>query len=57
MGHNMGRPRALTDEQVKEILEWYRSRKTFAQVAKGYGVSVSTIRDLIARNGIYKRTI
>lgn len=51
----IGRPRALTDEQVAEILAWYRSRRTLTQVARQYGVSVSTIRDVVARAGSYKQ--
>ncbi|MBV6417185.1 MAG: hypothetical protein CMLOHMNK_01824 [Steroidobacteraceae bacterium] len=55
MTSTIGRPRVLTDEQVAEILAWYRSRRTLTQVARQYGVSVSTIRDVVARAGSYKQ--
>lgn len=55
MGSTAGRPRALTDEEVQEILDWHRNRRTMAQVAKRYRVSVSTIRDVVARQGAYKQ--
>ena len=55
MGSTVGRPRKLTDAQVAEILEWHRSRKTLWQVAREYGVSPTTIQNVIDANGHYKQ--
>lgn len=50
-----GRCRALTDAQVREILEWQRNRKTLGQVARENGVSRGTVQGLIRAGGLYKR--
>lgn len=55
MPSTIGRPRSLTDEQVRAVLEWNRTRRTLVQVAREYHVSVSTIRSIIRRKGQYKR--
>jgi transposase-like protein len=55
MSSTVGRPRILTDAQVKAILAWYRSRKSLKQVAREYGVSTNTIQNVIRRKGEYKR--
>lgn len=49
-----GRGRALTDEQIRRILEWQRARKTLTQVAREYGVSRATVENVIRTRGEYK---
>jgi IS30 family transposase len=55
MYSTVGRPRALTDGEVAEILAWAQSRKSLRQVARDYRVSQSTIHNLIRANGEYKQ--
>ena len=55
MNSTLGRPRALTDAQVAEILAWRKSHKTLVQVAREHGVSTETIRNVIRRAGVYKQ--
>jgi IS30 family transposase len=55
MNSTLGRPRALTDAQVADILAWHRTRKTLAQVARECGVSEATVGNVIRRGGIYKQ--
>jgi IS30 family transposase len=55
MNSTIGRPRALTDAQVAEVMAWHRTRKTLAQVAREYGVCEETISNLIRRDGLYKQ--
>lgn len=55
MNSTTGRPRALTDAQVAEILAWHTSRKTIRDVANDYGVTRTTIANLIRRRGQYKQ--
>lgn len=55
MNSTAGRPRALTDAQVAEILAWHASRKTIGDVAVDYGVSRTTIANMIRRGGQYKQ--
>ena len=50
-----GRPRRLTDAQVHDILKWYCNRRSFKQVARHYGVSVSTLKHIIETHGEYKQ--
>ena len=52
-----GRPRALTDTQVRRILQWRRDRKTLGQVARENGVSCGTIYTVIRNGGHYKRSV
>jgi transposase len=52
-----GRTRALTDTQVRRILEWQRDRKTLGQVARENGVSCGTIYTVIRNGGHYKRSV
>lgn len=54
MSSTIGRPRALTDSEVMEILAWHHTRRTVADVAREYRVSVSTIHAIIRRKGRYK---
>jgi len=54
MPSTIGRPRSLTDSEVGEILTWHHTRRTVAEVAREYRVSVSTIHTIIRRNGRYK---
>jgi IS30 family transposase len=55
MKSTLGRPRALNDAQVADVLAWHKTRKTLAQVAREHGVSKATISNLIKRSGIYKQ--
>lgn len=55
MNSTLGRPRALTDAQVADILAWRKSHKTLVQVAREHGVSTETIRNVIRRAGVYKQ--
>jgi len=57
MFSTVGRPRPVTDEQIRRILEWQRNRKTFGQVAREHGVSTSTIRNVIRTGGRYKHRV
>ena len=52
-----GRARALTDTQVRRILQWQRDRKTLGQVARENGVSSGTIYTVIRNGGQYKRAL
>ena len=52
-----GRTRALTDIQVRRILQWQRDRKTLGQVARENGVSCGTIYTVIRNGGHYKRSV
>jgi erythromycin esterase-like protein len=58
MKSTAGRPRALTDARVAEILEWHRknrSRKKLRDVARENNVSTQTILNVIRRGGRYKQ--
>ena len=55
MNSTVGRPRALTDDQVRAILEWHRNRKSLKRLARELGVSQNTIQSCIRRNGQYKQ--
>ena len=50
-----GRPRMVTDAQVKAILEWHRSRKSLRQVAAEMGLSPRLVQYIIAHGGEYKQ--
>ena len=50
-----GRPRFLTDAEVRQVLEWQRNRKTLVQVARENGVSPGTVYRVIRSGGRYKR--
>ena len=52
-----GRTRALTDAQVRRILQWQRDRKTLGQVARENGVSCGTIYTVIRNGGHYRRSV
>jgi transposase len=62
---SMGRPRALTDAQVAEILEWNKATKkwkamgagleTYRQIAARLGVSPITVYDAVKCKGLYKQ--
>ena len=52
-----GRARALTDTQVRRILQWQHDRKTLLQVARENGVSPGTIYTVIRNGGLYKRSM
>jgi transposase len=65
MKSTIGRPRVLTDEQVRAVLDWHRevmawrasggALKTRKALALEFGVSPSTITRVIARRGEYKQ--
>jgi transposase len=58
MRSTIGRPRALTQEQVDLILAWYdavRQLKTLRQLAKELGVAPSTVYNVIRRRGEFKQ--
>lgn len=65
MNSTIGRPRRLTDEQVRFILAWHRqilalkahraSLKTQKQIAKELGVAPATIARVVACKGEYKK--
>ena len=52
-----GRTRAVTDTQVRRILQWQRDRKTLGEVARENGVSYGTIYTVIRNGGHYKRSV
>lgn len=61
MRSTVGRPRALTDEQVSQILEWHKAvverrkaLKTVRQFAKELGVAPATVYNVIRRQGEFK---
>jgi transposase len=54
---SIGRPRALTDSQVAEILEWNKARaglETYRQIAARLGVSPGVVRRAVKCQGQYK---
>jgi IS30 family transposase len=65
MKSTIGRPRALTDRQVKIILAWHvrylvwralrKTLKTQRQLARELGVSQGTISQVIRVGGNYKQ--
>lgn len=58
MKSTIGRPRALTQEQVNLILSWYdamRAMKTLRQLAKELGVAPSTVYNVIRKRGEFKQ--
>ena len=66
MKSTIGRPRALTDKQIAKILAWHeelsawRARgahlKSLRQLAREFGVSPSTILQVIHSRGSYKKS-
>ncbi|HEX2493073.1 MAG TPA: hypothetical protein VHK24_04800 [Steroidobacter sp.] len=50
-----GRPRRVTDAQVTAILEWHRTHKNLNQLARELGLPVSTVGEVIRRQGHYKQ--
>ena len=46
-----GRPRRLTDSQIAEIMQWYRSRLTNAEMAARYGIARGTLENIIRTSG------
>jgi transposase len=58
MKSTIGRPRALTQDQVDLILAWYdtvRQLTTRRQLAKELGVAPSTVYNVIRRRGEFKQ--
>jgi hypothetical protein len=47
----LGRPRALTDAQIADILVWHANRVSLKQKAAAYGVSPSLLRQVIRTGG------
>lgn len=56
-GSVLGRPRALTREQVAAILAWHDSRVTLKQLAAGLGVSTSTVVHVIQSRGAHYKQV
>ncbi len=50
-----GRPRLLTDAQVKRIMDWYRSPRSIRELAQAMGVTQSVIEHCIHIGGHYKQ--
>lgn len=65
MKSTVGRPRRVTDEQVRIILLWYaelaelkarrKAVKTIRQLARELQLSTSTISDVIRTHGVFKQ--
>ena len=65
MRSTIGRPRALTQEQVNLILAWHddvralsvqrKKLKTLRQLAKDLGVPPATVYNVIRRRGEFKK--
>ncbi len=51
----VGRPRKATQAQVDIILEWHRTKRTRAQLARELGLSESTVENVIRQRGNYKQ--
>ncbi len=58
----VGRPRLVTDEQVRLILEWHDAllawraqHPTLAQLARNLGLTRGTVYSVVMRRGEYKR--
>jgi len=56
-GSVLGRPRALTREQVAAILSWHDSRVTLKQLAASLGVSTSTVVHVIQSRGAHYKQV
>jgi transposase len=66
MGSTIGRPRALTDDQIHIILdchrryvEWKALRASFKsqrELAREFGVSQSAISRVVRQKGVFKRS-
>jgi DNA-binding MarR family transcriptional regulator len=65
MKSTIGRPRSLTEKQIKLIRAWHvrylvwralrRTVKTQREIAQEFGVSQSTVNRIIRRGADYKR--
>ena len=55
MNSTHGRPRSLTDAQVKAIMTWYYSPRTVPKLAKHMNLPVSTIQHCIEIRGRFKQ--
>ena len=55
MNSTHGRPRSLTDAQVKAIMTWYYSPRSVPEFAKHMKLPASTIRHCIEIRGRYKQ--
>jgi transposase len=54
----IGRPRAVTDEQIAVILQWHARKSQLGsvrQLARDLGLSVSAVYTVIQRRGEYKQ--
>lgn len=49
----LGKPRALTSEQIATVLAWNDSRVTLKQLAASMGVCTSTLRYIIKSRGTH----
>ncbi len=48
----MSRKRALTDDQCKDLANWYSTRMSMEAKAKELGISVSALYDAINRGSL-----
>jgi len=55
MKSTIGRPRLVTDAQVRTILTWHTNRKTMAQLARELNLPVTTVARVIQCKGQFKQ--
>ncbi len=55
MNSTLGRPRTLTDAQVKAIMDWYYGPRSLAKFARHMNLSVFVIEYCIHIRGRYKQ--
>lgn len=51
-----GRPRALTQAQIDEVLDWARQRVSVRAKARALGISISTLRNILKSGGTHYKT-
>lgn len=52
----LGRPRALTQAQIDEVLEWARNRMSALAKARSLGISPSTLAKIVASGGSHYKS-
>jgi DNA-binding CsgD family transcriptional regulator len=50
-----GRPPALSDVAIADILVWAATHRSLREVARQHRVTVNTVRAVLARRGAYAR--
>ena len=50
-----GRPPALSDVAIADILAWAATHRSLREVARQHRVTVNTVRAVLARRGAYAR--